>query len=83
MEKFNLADHLGRDVMRMLRSGILLLLTLITLGCASQRYTVVDPPSRPLTDFTALEIRDFTSNLSDIDAIVKAYIDYFEKIEAK
>lgn len=44
-------------------------LAFIASGCASQRYTVVEPSTRPLTDFSILEIRDFKSNLNDEDSI--------------
>jgi hypothetical protein len=43
----------------------LVFVALVASGCASQRYTVVEPPSRPLTDFSVLEIRDFKTNLND------------------
>ncbi len=49
-------------------AATLLCIALIAVGCASQRYIVLDPPSRPLSDYSTLEIRDFTSNLNDEDA---------------
>ena len=41
-------------------------------GCASQRYTVVDPPNQQVTEFDTLEIRDFTSILNDEESIALA-----------
>jgi hypothetical protein len=38
-------------------------------GCASSRYTVLEPAKEPLTNFEVLEISDFTSNLSDEDSV--------------
>lgn len=34
-------------------------------GCASSRYSVIEPAAESVADFTTLEIRDFTSNLTD------------------
>ena len=42
---------------------------LVMTGCGSSRYTVVEPVSEPVSNFSVLEIRDFASNLSDEDAI--------------
>jgi hypothetical protein len=38
-------------------------------ACASSRYTVLQPAREPLAEFEILEIRDFSSNLSDEDSI--------------
>jgi hypothetical protein len=45
-------------------------LSLLALtGCGSSRYTVLEPASEPIANFSVLEIRDFTSNLSDEDSV--------------
>ena len=44
-------------------------LALFAGGCASQRYTVIEPPSQPLADYATLEIRDFKSNLNDEESM--------------
>lgn len=41
----------------------------LATGCGSSRYTVIEPPSESIRDFRTLEIRDFTSNLSDADSL--------------
>ena len=38
-------------------------------GCASHRYTVIEPPSQSLTDYSTLEISQFKSNLEDAESI--------------
>jgi len=38
-------------------------------ACGSSHYTVLQPAKEPLATFEVLEIRDFTSNLSDADSI--------------
>jgi hypothetical protein len=44
--------------------------TLFVLGaCASSHYTVLQPASEPLTNFSVLQINDFTSNLDDVDSV--------------
>ena len=48
---------------------VIVLLTLATAGCASSRYTVLQPATQPIANFDALEIRDFTSNLTDEDSV--------------
>jgi hypothetical protein len=50
---------------RHLLTASLVALTLSVAGCASQRYTVVDPPSQPLSNYSTLVINDFTTNLND------------------
>jgi hypothetical protein len=45
------------------------LFTIITSGCASSRYTVLEPASEPITNYRILEIADFQSNLSDEDSV--------------
>ena len=55
--------------MRALLAGLLTLVILGTLaGCASQRYTVVEPPSKPLTNYSVLEIPEFETDLKDADS---------------
>jgi len=51
------------------RPVALAMLAVMLAGCASSHYTVIEPASEPLTNFEVLEIRDFTSNLSDTDSI--------------
>lgn len=53
---------------RNMMAASLVSLTLIVAGCASQRYTVVEPPSQPLTNYSILVINDFTTNLNDPDS---------------
>ena len=38
---------------------------LVLSGCASSRYTVLEPAKEPLTSFEVLEIKNFASNLND------------------
>lgn len=51
------------------RSVTAVLLVFILSGCASSRYTVLEPASEPLSSFEILEITDFTSNLSDENSV--------------
>ena len=37
-------------------------------GCASHRYTIVDPPTQPLTDYSILEIPEFDTYLNDAES---------------
>jgi len=37
-------------------------------GCASHKYTVLEPPSKELTEYRILEIRDFTTYLGDAES---------------
>ncbi len=53
---------------RFWRSIPVVLLVFIMAGCASSRYTVLEPAKVPLASFEVLEIRDFTSNLSNEDS---------------
>ena len=46
---------------------ILLVMAGIT-SCASHRYTVVEPPSKSLTDYRVLEISEFKTNLNDAES---------------
>jgi hypothetical protein len=46
-----------------------ILVLIVLSGCASSHYTVLEPASQPVTDFSVLEISDFKSNLSDADSI--------------
>jgi len=48
--------------------AFLVSIMLLIAGCASQRYTVVDPPSKPLSDYSILVINDFKTNLNDPDS---------------
>jgi hypothetical protein len=34
-------------------------------GCASHKYTVLEPPSKDLTEYKILQINDYTTNLGD------------------
>ena len=54
---------------RFLRYVFALLLVSVLSACASSRYTVLKPVTEPLTKFEILEIRDFTSNLTDEDSV--------------
>lgn len=47
---------------------LLALLAVTVSGCGSSRYTMIEPPKKSVTDFEVLEIRDFTSALSDEDS---------------
>ena len=53
---------------RLWRLVPVVLLALILNACASSRYTVIEPAQEPLINFKVLEIKDFTSNLSDEDS---------------
>ena len=46
-------------------SAFLVGLFVVASGCASHRYTVIEPTQKQLTDYPVLEIRDFKSNLGD------------------
>ncbi len=47
--------------------GLVIVMTAVAVasGCASHKYTVLEPPSKDLTDYQILEIREFTTNLGD------------------
>lgn len=47
---------------------LLALFAMAVAGCGSSRYTMIEPPKKSVTDFEVLEIRDFTSSLSDQDS---------------
>lgn len=55
-----------------MRKYAILILILIFVGgitgCASHRYTVVEPPTKSLTDYSVLEISEFKSNLNDAES---------------
>lgn len=55
-----------------MRVFLVSLLTLVIFGtlagCASHRYTVVEPPSKPLTNYSVLEIPEFKTNLKDSES---------------
>jgi hypothetical protein len=55
-------------IARSFRITSVITLALTVTGCASQRYTVVEPPSKPLTNYSTLVINDFTTNLNDQDS---------------
>lgn len=44
-------------------------IALMISACGSSKYTILEPAKQPLTSFEVLEIRDFTSNLSDADSV--------------
>ncbi len=48
---------------------LLALLAVTVSGCGSSRYTMIETPKQPVTNFTVLEIKDFTSALTDQDSI--------------
>ena len=52
-----------------LRVSAVALVALLLSACGSSRYTILEPADEPLTSFEVLEIRDFTSNLSDADSV--------------
>ena len=48
---------------------ILMLLAVgVFTGCASHRYTIVEPPSNSLTEYSTLEISQFKTNLNDAES---------------
>jgi len=52
-----------------LTKTIFLLLIMIGItACASHRYTVVEPPSISLTEYSILEIPEFKTNLNDAES---------------
>ena len=48
---------------------MLIAIAFVTAGCGSSRYTIIEPPRESVRDFKVLEIRDFRSNLQDVDSI--------------
>lgn len=52
-----------------LRITALVVIALMLSACGSSRYTILEPAKEPLTSFEVLEIREFTSNLSDEDSV--------------
>ena len=44
------------------------LFALTVSGCGSSRYTIIETPKKEVTNFEVLEIRDFTSALTDQDS---------------
>lgn len=50
------------------RVSLVTVLVFILSACASSRYTILEPANEPLNSFEVLEIKDFTSNLSDNDS---------------
>lgn len=55
--------------MKALLKGISLIIitaaVAVSSGCASHKYTVLEPASKDLTEYQILEIRDFTTYLGD------------------
>ena len=49
--------------------SVLAAVFLLTSGCASHRYSILEPASKPLTSYRILEIKDFRSNLRDSESI--------------
>lgn len=49
-------------------SMLMALFAMTVTGCGSSRYTMVDPPKQPVSNFEVLEIGDFTSALTDQDS---------------
>ncbi len=49
-------------------SLLMALIALTISGCGSSRYTVVEAPKQPVANFEVLEIRDFSSALTDKDS---------------
>jgi len=49
-------------------SMLVVLFASTVAGCGSSRYTMVEPPKQAVSSFEVLEIRDFTSALSDQDS---------------
>lgn len=47
---------------------LILMVTGVMAGCASHRYTVIEPPTKSLTDFSVLEISEFKTNLNDAES---------------
>lgn len=55
---------------RNLQLAPLALLSMIVLvGCGSSHYAVLEPASESVTDFSILEIRNFSTTLSDRDSV--------------
>lgn len=50
---------------RTIVTGISLVMIFFINACASHRYTIIEPKTKELTDYSILEIRDFKSNLGD------------------
>ena len=50
--------------------SLVLIMAAITVasGCASHKYTVLEPPSKDLAEYQVLEIREFTTNLGDAES---------------
>ena len=48
---------------------IAVLIALSLSACASSRYTVLEPPDRSVSNYSTLEIRTFTSHLTDKDSV--------------
>jgi len=59
----------NHDTSYFLRFATILIIVMLQSACGSSRYTILEPATEPLTSFEVLEIRDFTSNLSDEDSV--------------
>ena len=51
------------------RFATLVTFAILLNACGSSRYTILEPATEPLTSFEVLEIKEFTSNLSDEDSV--------------
>jgi hypothetical protein len=51
------------------RFATIVIFVFLLNACGSSRYTILEPAKEPLTSFEVLEIKNFTSNLSDEDSI--------------
>lgn len=57
-------------VLKSSAASVLLALLAVTIsGCGSSRYTMVDAPKQVVTNYNVLEVRDFTSVLTDQDSL--------------
>ena len=57
-------------ISRSLRSATLMVaLAFVVTGCGSSKYTILQPATEPLDEFSVLQINDFTSNLTDEDSV--------------
>jgi hypothetical protein len=64
--EMNKRNHLGA---RPWQYATVALVAILLNACGSSHYTVLQPANEPLETFEVLEIRDFTSNLSDVDSV--------------
>jgi hypothetical protein len=65
----NGVSFFAESAMKTCRTIILTVLVIgFITGCASHRYTVVEPPEKPLTSYSILEIAEFKTNLNDAES---------------